>query len=157
MRHRQRKPVVFIFCAGFETRGLGQAWHTSACPQDKCPSTRIGRHTRLLARRVREIFAAPWLASHRLKQKVVDADHLPHSFYICVHSVLARPCKANVHSQLSSSSVQVWESKGKRLKSMLQAAVTVTLSNETITVSQTAAGTHVRLEAGCHAVTHVQV
>lgn len=35
----------------------------------------------------------------------------------------------NMYSQLSSSSEQVWESRGKRLKSMLQAAVTVTLSN----------------------------
>lgn len=33
----------------------------------------------------------------------------------------------NFNPQLSSSKEQVWESSGKRLKSMLQAAVTVTL------------------------------
>lgn len=37
-----------------------------------------------------------------------------------------------MYSQLSSSSEQVWESRGKRLKSMLHAAVTVTLSNKRI-------------------------
>lgn len=37
-----------------------------------------------------------------------------------------------IHSQLSNSKVQVCESSGKRLKSMLQAAVTVTLGTRTM-------------------------
>lgn len=37
-----------------------------------------------------------------------------------------------IHSQLSNSKEQVCESSGKRLKSMLQAAVTVTLGTRTM-------------------------
>lgn len=37
-----------------------------------------------------------------------------------------------IHSQLSNSKVHVCESSGKRLKSMLQAAVTVTLGTRTM-------------------------
>lgn len=43
--------------------------------------------------------------------------------------------RAYEYLQLSSSSVHVCESKGKRLKSMLHAAVTVTLGNEKQRVS----------------------
>lgn len=85
-------------------------------------------------------------------QRRVDLCHPPHSVLACGQCPCARSDLGPVpgHSQLSSSSVQVWESSGKRLKSMLQAAVTVTLSNEKTTVS----GHVVCIRRAC---THVQV